>query len=64
MEPTQSEMTFGRQPKPVTITITGDDDIDVAYWLKRFVQVAKSGGNDARKFNGFCFRIYPRAVND
>lgn len=63
MESAQSEMTFGRQPRSVTITINGDD-IDVAYWMQRFIMVAQSNGSLTRKFNQLCFRIYPRAVND
>jgi hypothetical protein len=64
MESAQSEMTFGRQPQPVTITVNSVDGIDIEHWMKKLIAVAKSSGADTRKFNQRCFRIYPRAVND
>ncbi len=64
MESSQNEMNFGRQPKPVTIIVNGDDKIDVDYWMRRFIMIAQSSGDDVTKFNHRCFRIYPRAVND
>ena len=63
MEPTQNEMNFGRQPKPVMITINGED-IDVDFWMRKFIVLAESAGDMTRKFNSRCFKIYPRAVND
>lgn len=75
MEPTKGKIDepFGRQPLPVTITITGHD-IDVQYWFQRLRMVAEScGDNVERQVDSVLhkypnstksFKIYPRAVND
>lgn len=60
-------MDFGKQPKPVTITITGDDGRDIfeagqklGRWLSNQWDVVDSKLTP----EGYIFRCYPRAVND
>lgn len=60
---TASDEPFGRQPKPVTITIRGDD-IDVEYWMREIMRRAEHAGDIATKTDDGRFVIYPRAVND
>ena len=54
---------FGRQPKPVLVTVSGDDQIDVDEAIRKFIRVAESAGALAER-RGNQFKIYPRAVND
>jgi hypothetical protein len=72
MEPVEAEVEpFGRQSKPVMITITGEDPIDVAYWANELKRRSEFKGDlvqDAYEptpcHQARCFKIYPRAVND
>lgn len=60
-----SDEPFGRQPKPVTIRIEGDDSRDVEYWLRDLARRAEFKGDYVQRNvvrDGFI--IYPRAVND
>jgi hypothetical protein len=62
---------FGRQPKPVTVLISGEQ-IDVDYWyrdLRRRAEFKGDATGDIAHVTGVdkgasCFIIYPRAVND
>lgn len=60
-------MGFGRQPKPVQVTITGEPE-DVTYWKRELMRRAEFKGDtvasNMRPNNGDAFTIYPRAVND
>ncbi len=58
-----SDEPFGRQPMPVTVTITGDQR-DVDYWFQALYGRAESHGDTAQRLSDSQFRIYPRAVND
>lgn len=60
---------FGRQPKPVTITITDGDQVDRDYWQHLIIRAAENVGADTNELPLVTtpmstFRIYPRAVND
>lgn len=58
-----SDSPFGRQPKPVKVTIEGEEP-EVSFWLRRLGRAAEYKG-DATTFNPpNAFTIYPRAVND
>lgn len=59
-----SDEPFGRQPKPVTVTIEGDDPRDVAFWSDVFFRRAEYKGDMAQRLHPSAFIIYPRAVND
>lgn len=54
---------FGRQPLPVTITISGEDP-DVVYWMQKFTRQAEFKGDTVTRLGPSSFRIHPRAVND
>jgi hypothetical protein len=60
---------FGRQPKPVTVTINGDP-ADVSFWLALLAGKAEFRGDQvtreigAKTFGVGRFTIYPRAVNE
>ncbi len=54
---------FGRQPKPVTVTLEGED-VDVKYWIQLLMRYASNSGDNIERPNQYSFRIYPRAVND
>lgn len=54
---------FGRQPKPVTVTIDGES-IDVDYWIRHLTRAAEFKGDITQMKHGNIFIIYPRAVND
>jgi hypothetical protein len=58
---------FGRQPLPVTVTLTGDD-VDVQVWISRLHRYADMSGPDVSGVTSVegaaSFTIYPRAVND
>jgi hypothetical protein len=56
-------MNFGRQPKPVTVTLNGDRE-DVAYWKIVLAQRAEFKGDSVAHLSDVRFIIYPRAVND
>lgn len=58
-----SDEPFGRQPRPVKVTIDGDQ-IDVDFWLRALMNRGESSGDMTQKINQRCFMIYPRAVND
>lgn len=58
-----SDEPFGRQPKPVTVTLDGDV-IDIQYWMRQLMGRAEFKGDTAQKITPSTFRIYPRAVND
>lgn len=63
---------FGRQPRPVTVTITGEHQSDVDYWFRSLSSRAEFAGDMAQELTSHpndprierCFRIHPRAVND
>lgn len=55
---------FPRQPKPVTVTIEGDDPRDVAFWSDVFFRRAEYKGDMAQRLHPSSFIIHPRAVND
>jgi hypothetical protein len=54
---------FGRQPKPVHLTFTGED-IDIDHYARWIMQVIENGSyaNVIREHN--TLTIYPGAVND
>lgn len=56
-------MDFGRQPKPVSVLITGQNE-DVDYWMRELMRRAEFKGDTVQKFGSQKFMIYPRAVND
>lgn len=58
-----SNEPFGRQPMPVTITITGDD-LDVRYWCDVLRRRSEFKGDSTQELGHGVFKIYPRAVND
>ena len=55
---------FGRQPKPVTVSVTGDDPRDVEYWVRLLGGHAGFKGDQIQRIHPSSFIIYPRAVND
>lgn len=59
---------FGRQPKPVTVTIQAEDPIDVVSWLRILTRAAEYKGDSTQIVGqdkgAMDFKIYPRAVND
>ena len=55
---------FGRQPKPVTVAITGDDPRDVEYWVRELSRRAEFKGDQTQRIHPSSFIIHPRAVND
>lgn len=65
---------FGRQPKPVTVTIQGEQS-DVDYWWRELSRRAGFKGDNVENFTTDYtiahknpitrgFSIFPRAVND
>jgi len=55
---------FGRQPKPVIVTIDGEQ-VDVFYWLGKLGSYSEFKGDSVIHESGKNrFHIYPRAVND
>lgn len=62
--PTNPEYPFPRQPKPVTVTLEGDDPRDVAYWTDILARRAEFKDDQVQKIHQNGFIIYPRAVND
>lgn len=63
-----SDEPFGRQPKPVKVTLHGDRE-DVLYWFYQLRNRAEFKGDVAQSdttkdFNTVGFTIYPRAVNE
>jgi hypothetical protein len=58
-----SDESFGRQPKPVLVSVSGDDQIDVEEAIRKFIRAAESAGDNTER-RGNMFKIYPRAVND
>ncbi len=58
-----SDEPFGRQPKPVKVTLEGEQ-VDIDYWRNHLMRAAEFKGDTAMYFNRNIFMIYPRAVND
>jgi len=62
-----SDEPFGRQPRPVTVTLDGERE-DVAYWMRELIRRAEFKGDYVAIFHEgetcSAFRIHPRAVND
>lgn len=63
-----SEEPFGRQPKPVIVTLKGEPE-DVRYWLREFMRRGEFKGDRVTAgafIDSFeaVFTIHPRAVND
>jgi hypothetical protein len=54
---------FGRQPKPVSITLTGDLR-DVEHYMQVLRRAAEHSGDNTSQLSDCEFTIYPRAVND
>lgn len=54
---------FGRQPEPVRVLLTGDQQ-DVTYWKRELMRKAEFKGDLAQSTSPVSFTIYPRAVND
>jgi hypothetical protein len=54
---------FGRQPKPVIVTIMGERE-DVQYWMCELTRLASFKGDNIELRHENIFTIYPRAVND
>lgn len=54
---------FGRQPKPVTVTITGDDPRDVEYWVSDLAHRAEFKGDQVQRIHPSSFIIHPRAMD-
>lgn len=64
-----SDEPFGRQPRPVTISIAGTDDRDILEWERRLRKGCEYKGDmvsESRRVRNQSaeFTIYPRAVND
>jgi hypothetical protein len=59
------EEFFGRQPKPVTVTFTGEAE-DIRYWISKLERVTRHDGWSASLTieTNDTIKIYPRAVND
>lgn len=58
-----SDEPFGRQPKPVKVTLDGEHE-DVVYWARILSQRAEFKGDMVQFKHANIFTIYPRAVND
>lgn len=63
-----SDKPFGRQPKPIKVTLHGDRE-DIIYWLRELKHKAEFKGDvtqddTTRDLNTVGFTIYPRAVNE
>jgi hypothetical protein len=63
---------FERQPKPVTVVVTGETQ-DVMYWARELARRGESHGDMVQMGPGYHesgkpstkeFTIYPRAVNE
>ncbi len=54
---------FGRQPKPVKVTLEGEPT-DTRYWAYQLAQRAEFKGDSVEHLTDKGFTIYPRAVND
>ena len=54
---------FGRQPKSVTVSITGEWE-DMVYWARHLKRAAEFKGDDIQTISEATFTIHPRAVND
>lgn len=60
---------FGRQPKPITITLVGERE-DIEYWGRELMRRAEFKGDSVERqkyledLNEVIFKIYPRAIND
>jgi hypothetical protein len=64
---------FGRQPQPVSVTITGHE-LDVDFWVRHLFSAASYKGDNVERKPALIlhnypkmeatFYIYPRAVND
>lgn len=64
-------MDFGRQGKPISVTLKGEYP-DVHEWFIKFKRQAESAGDQVDAYKGEAgsdgysreFKIFPRAVND
>lgn len=54
---------FGRQPKPIKVTLEGDT-IDIDFWFLEFKRRAEALSANVEQAHRNIFTIYPRAVND
>lgn len=55
---------FGRQPQPVTVTLSGDPR-DYDYYIGRLrTSIDNNHGDQTVLLHKNAFKIYPRAVND
>jgi hypothetical protein len=54
---------FGRQPRPVRVTLTGSGE-DIDYWFQVFKRRVESMGDNIVQKHRNVFTIYPHAVND
>jgi len=58
------EEFFGRQPKPVTITFTGEEE-DTDHWMRQLLRLTNGDGWSASvQIEHDSIKIFPRAVND
>jgi hypothetical protein len=58
-----TDAPFGRQPKPVKVTLEGDQ-IDIEYYLYKLTNAIERNSYDSAVRHNNTFTIYPRAVND
>lgn len=58
-----TDTPFGRQPLPVTVNISGEDE-DIRFWKQKFKLVAENTSAQTVNLTFETFKIYPRAVND
>lgn len=57
------EEPFGRQPEPVTITLSGHP-LDVEYWKSIMIRMLNYHYDEVHDVAPDAFKIFPRAVND
>lgn len=58
-----SDEPFGRQPKPVQVTLTGEA-VDVAFWRQHIKRACEYKGDLVEQWPSGHLTIYPRAIND
>lgn len=62
-----SDEPFGRQLKPVIVTLSGGDEVDRLYWKRRlrgWLEHQPCVTDGFTSFDTDGFRIYPDANND
>lgn len=59
-----SDEPFGRQPKPVTVTVAEGEHEDIVNFTNALMSFAEHRYDLVVRNSPNSFRIYPRAVND